>query len=153
MYVIAIPLLLSWITQRLFVTNPEYPPRVAFQPPGYVFGIVWFVLYLLFGLYLHLLVSAEKKHNNNNNNVLLALWILNLVLNLLWSPLVFVHKRYVHGLYASMAILATLIAMVLLSETTQLQVLLVPYLTWMILATLLNVEIVHNQQGNATTHH
>lgn len=145
MYVIAIPLLLSWITQRLFVTNPDYPPRVAFQPPGYVFGIVWSVLYLLFGLYLDLLVSTK---NNNNNNVLLALWIINMALNLLWSPLVFVHKRYVHGLYVSIAILATLIAMVVLSETTQLQVLLVPYLTWMILATLLNVEIVKgNQQG------
>lgn len=142
MYVIPIPLLLSWITQRLFVRNPEYPPRVAFQPPGYVFGIVWSVLYLLFGLYLHLLFTETK---GGGGHVLLALWTINLALNLLWSPLVFVHKRYVHGLYVSLAILATLIAMVVLSETTQLKVLLVPYLTWMILATLLNVEIVNNQ--------
>lgn len=147
MYVIPIPLLLSWITQRLFVRNPEYPPRVAFQPPGYVFGIVWTVLYLLFGCYLHLLIN-----NKGGGRVLLALWTINMALNLLWSPLVFVHKRYVHGLYVSMAILATLIAMLVLSETTQLKVLLVPYLTWMILATLLNVEIVNNQQGNPTHH-
>ena len=142
MYVVVVPLLLSWLTHRLFVRNRDYrKPRVAFQPPGYVFGIVWTLLYLLFGLYLHLL-STETK---GGGHVLVALWTINLALNLLWSPLVFVHERYVHGLYVSFGILFTLMAMTVLTESTQLKLLLLPYLTWMILAILLNVELVNNR--------
>lgn len=144
MYVVAVPLLLSWLTQWLFVRNRGDPPRVAtFQPPGYVFGIVWTLLYLLFGAYLRALLLGF----NRSQSVLLGLWTINMLLNLSWSPVVFVHKRYLIGLYMSFGILFTLMAMMVLTESAQLKLLLLPYLTWMIPAILLNVELVRNNNN------
>ena len=150
-----IPLLLSWITQRTFVRNPEITlKKPAFQPPGYVFGIVWTLLYLLFGAYLRALLLRNKGFDNSQTHVLLTLWTINMVLNLSWSSLVFVHKRYVIGLYVSFGILFTLLTMMVMTDSTQLKLLLLPYMTWMILAILLNVELINrNDQRHPSPHY
>lgn len=139
-----IPFILSVVTQRLFVKNPVYPSyKPAYQPPGYVFGFVWTLLYLLFGVYLDILLSAGGEPQKS---ALLVLWTINMVLNLSWSPLVFVYQRYVAGLYVSMGILFTIVSMLVLGESSVLKSLLVPYLIWMIFAILLNIEIITKQQ-------
>ena len=45
------PLLISIFINSIsmFRTNKDSGKIVKFRPPGFVFGIVWFILYLLFG--------------------------------------------------------------------------------------------------------
>lgn len=144
MFIPLIPLFLSFVNS-VKLKNPVYPShKPAFQPPGYVFGFVWTLLYLLFGVYLNILLSGGEPHRL----ALLVLWMLNMVLNLSWSPLVFVHQQYVAGLYVSMGILFTLVSMLVLGESSVLKSLLVPYLMWMIFAILLNIEIINHGVPN-----
>ena len=138
-----IPLVPLFLSLLVKLKNPVYPShKPAFQPPGYIFGFVWTLLYLLFGMYLDILLSGGCEPHKS---ALLVLWMLNMVLNLSWSPLVFVHQRYVAGLYVSMGILFTLVSMLVLGESSVLKSLLVPYLMWMIFAILLNIEIINNE--------
>ena len=54
-----IPLLFSNIQQKLFPSN--YKKKIVFfQPPGYVFGVVWTILYLMLGLYAFRLLNEKK---------------------------------------------------------------------------------------------
>jgi translocator protein len=55
-------------------------------PPGWVFGAVWSVLYILLGIALAMILFARGA---KGRFVALALFFAQLGLNLLWSPLFF----------------------------------------------------------------
>ena len=106
---------------------------VSFRPPGYIFGIVWPILYLLLGL--SWVIAAKTKKSNViiepcyiSISILLASWI-------------FVYgckNRKVWGVYSIvLSIGAVIMAMNLVGVESR--VLLVPLLTWLLLALLLNV--------------
>jgi tryptophan-rich sensory protein len=51
---IVTPIILSWITSYLTggVSSNDYK-KAWFQPPGWVFGLVWTALYIMFGFLLY----------------------------------------------------------------------------------------------------
>ena len=55
-----------------------------FNPPDWVFGPVWTLLYILMGLSFYLVWVNKKK-----NNLALSIFGIQLFLNLLWSVLFF----------------------------------------------------------------
>lgn len=75
--------LLGWLSQgnMLWYRSLRQP---FFQPPAYVFGPVWTVLYVMIGISLgHLWRLRAKKQR------LFRLFVAQLVLNFLWTPLFF----------------------------------------------------------------
>ena len=110
------------------------------NPPNWVFGPVWSVLYLLMGVALALVILENTKQPKKKAYV----WYgLQLVLNTVWSLVFF-------GLHAPwlgvVTILALIVSIVLtISEFYHIKKitawLLVPYLAWVCFATYLTVGI------------
>ncbi|WP_380879205.1 sensory protein TspO [Sphingomonas sp. DBB INV C78] len=114
--------------------------KPSFMPPGWVFGAVWTVLYVLMGFALALIVSARGARGRQ---AAIALFAVQLVLNLGWSPLFFAF----HQVTAALALILILVLAVALTIWRFWRIrpvaglLLLPYLAWLILASALNYEI------------
>lgn len=113
--------------------------RPSFNPPDWVFGPVWTVLYLLMA------IAAWRvwRRGGPGRPVALALWGAQLALNLAWS-LIFFGLRAPGTALIDLALLlaaitATTVAFARRDRTAAL--LLCPYLAWCGFAFLLNFEI------------
>ncbi|WP_341712731.1 TspO/MBR family protein [Erythrobacter sp.] len=103
------------------------------------FGIVWTILYIMIGLSLALIASAWGARGRTA-----ALWafVVHFLLNLAWSPTFFA----AHQITIALAILAlidvTLLVVIVLFWKVRrgAAVLLLPYLAWVLFATVLNYE-------------
>jgi tryptophan-rich sensory protein len=118
-------------------------PRTKTQPPGWVFGVVWPVLYLLIGW--NWSITRE-------NNILNWLHILLLIVLNLWVYLAGCRDDYKMGALLFIIIVALSFATWMMSSLHSLKykntwfvpLLLVPYLAWILFAHQLNVHIVEN---------
>lgn len=112
----------------------------AWAPPSWVFGPVWTVLYAMMGVAAWLVWSTE---NNPKVGVALIFFMLQLVLNALWSWLFFVWHL------GGLAFLDTVVLLVAITATIRLfwsvnrgaGALLVPYLLWVGFACGLNYAV------------
>ena len=110
-------------------------------PPDYVFGIVWPILYFLLLIYFILALQEENK-------MPLVYFMIQLILNLLWTT-VFFKKRNVNlAMYMLIAILFFTILsgleMYYKNNNILLPLLLVPYIIWLSFAGYLNFYIIFN---------
>lgn len=112
----------------------------SFVPPGWVFGLVWTILYILMGLALASILNARSARGKI---VALGLFVAQLALNLIWSPLFF-------GAHQVSAALVLILAILILAIATTFAFgqirkvaawMLVPYLVWLGFAAGLNYEI------------
>ena len=113
--------------------------KPSFQPPGWMFGVVWTILYTLLGLALALVLREPPSKRRRD-----ALWLFGgqLALNFAWSPIFF-------GLQMIEIALVVLIAMLVLALAAARYFrglrhvsgwLMLPYLLWLCLAVALNYE-------------
>ena len=113
--------------------------RPFLSPPAWVFAPVWAILYLT--ILISFLIYGLKKSDYNKTWGYL-LFFLQLILNLVWSPVFF----HFHNISLALAIivlldvltLCTIIEFIRISKTAGL--LLIPYLLWIIFATYLNIR-------------
>jgi benzodiazapine receptor len=104
------------------------------NPPGYVFGIVWPILYLLMGIVSFL--AAEK---------IWKLFIIQLALNAAWSWIFFYYQLPIIALL-DIALLMLVNAMILnnlKSFSRALFLLYLPYMLWLCFAAFLNISIIY----------
>jgi len=112
-----------------------------FQPPSWVFAPVWTVLYLAMG------VAAWRvwlTKNVGGDQVLpLALWTVQLALNLSWTYAFFELRSPITGVFVIVAlwisIAATMVAFFPKSKLAT--ALMAPYLAWVTFASALNISI------------
>lgn len=111
--------------------------RAPWNPPNYVFPIVWTILYTMIAIAGWLIF----KHNNQT---LKWLWLVQLLFNATWSW-VFFSQHWVLLALVNLIILAILISLLIFkSHQQQLKLvawLLTPYLLWVLLANSLNAYI------------
>jgi translocator protein len=109
-------------------------------PPGWVFGAVWSVLYILLGIALAMILFARGA---KGRFVALALFFAQLGLNLLWSPLFFAAHQVSLAFWLILLILALSIATTVAFSPVRKAAawLLVPYLVWLSFAAILNFKI------------
>ena len=114
----------------------KLPPLV---PPGWVFGVVWTVLYLLMGYASYLVKSASCFEKESA----LQAYYVQLALNFLWVVTFFRFGQ----LWLSVVVLVLLIAAILLTAyrfsrcSVTAARLLIPYLIWCGFALYLNIGI------------
>jgi tryptophan-rich sensory protein len=128
-----IPFVGSALVRSLYpydTTQP--PPPTRYQPPSWVFGFMWTLIYATFGIYM---VRAQNEPARAALNALVAL---NLLANWSWTPLVFAHKRYTAGLVVILALVALLLAKITLTQDSSSRALLVPYIAWLSVASSLS---------------
>ncbi len=115
------------------------------NPPGWIFGPVWTILYLLMGISLWLIWKSDAKDLPAQAGKKKALWLFlaQLVLNAIWSPLFF-GGQSIGGALAVIVLLwasivLTIFVFTKISKTAAW--LLVPYILWVSFATYLNFAI------------
>lgn len=114
--------------------------KPAFQPPGWLFGPVWTLLYTLMGVVLFRLVERRAEPGAR---ALLGLFGLQLVLNGIWSP-IFFGAQSLGAALAVILVLDGVVAALLMKARRVDRVsswLLSPYLAWIAFATVLNATL------------
>ncbi len=111
--------------------------KPAFNPPNGIFGPVWTILFALMGIALYL-VWSEK-----NNKKALALFAIQLVLNVLWSFVFFGWHQpgwaFIEIMLLWIAIATTIIEFKKLSKAAAW--LMAPYLAWVSFAAVLTFAV------------
>lgn len=115
--------------------------KPSFNPPSWLFGPVWTVLYILMGIALFL-VWQEVSEGHTSQGALVT-FAIQLLLNVLWSFAFFGLRSPLAGLVVIvllwLAILATILSFYRVSPTAA--YLLVPYVLWVSFAAILNFSI------------
>ena len=115
--------------------------KPSFNPPNWLFGPVWTILFILMGITLYLLLIAKKS---KNRTLTLKLFYAQLGFNLLWSIFFFGWKNPLLALI-DLIILWIFILFTLLKTfkvSRRGGYLLIPYLVWVSFAFVLNLSIV-----------
>lgn len=120
-------------------TQEEYAALVtpSWAPPAWLFGPVWTVLYVLIA------VSGWLAWRRSDSLRILVPYVVQLVLNAVWTPLFFGAGWYGWAVVDIVALWVAIVAtMWVFRKVSPLAtVLLVPYLLWVSFATALNISI------------
>ncbi|MFT3873557.1 MAG: TspO/MBR family protein [Nocardioides sp.] len=110
----------------------------GFAPPSWVFGPVWVVLYVAIAL------AGWLAWRAGAGLLGVAVWLIQLALNLAWTPLFFAGGRYGWALVDIVALLVAIAVTIAVFARFSRPAawLLVPYLAWVGFATALNAAIV-----------
>jgi tryptophan-rich sensory protein len=113
--------------------------KPSFQPPAWMFGVVWTMLYTLLGLALALILQEPPSSQRRD-----ALWLFGgqLALNFAWSPVFF----GMHMIDVALLVLIVMLIMALTAARYFRRIrpvagwLMLPYLLWLCMAVALNYE-------------
>lgn len=108
-----------------------------FNPPNWMFGPVWTVLYLMIA------IAGWRIWMRRRTGGAMTAWWVQLGLNFLWSPVFFGLQSPGWAIPIILAMLVSIVTFIRLSwDQDRLAAwLFVPYLAWVSFATLLNVSI------------
>lgn len=141
---ITLPLLVG-ITASLFTRNSmnlfsllNKPPLA---PPGFLFPIVWTILYTLMGIASYLVLSSGK--NQDDITTALIVYLLQLAINFFWSIFFFNLEWYLFAFFW------LILLWIFIKKTIQLfyplsktaAYLMIPYFLWVTFAGYLNLGI------------
>jgi benzodiazapine receptor len=114
--------------------------KPALMPPGWLFGVAWTILYILMALAFAIILHARGA---KGRGAAITLFLVQLVMNLAWSPLFFRAHQVASALLLIVALLAVVaVTAALFWRIRRLAgVLLLPYLAWLVFASFLNYEI------------
>jgi len=131
----------GWLSQSGY-GNPWFDALVkpSFMPPGFLFGIVWPILYALLGLALAMILAEPPS---DRRRVALILFGVQMMLNFAWSPIFFAGHDITLAKYViiTMIVAAAAAALLFYRLRPAAGLLMVPYLCWLMFATALNTSI------------
>jgi benzodiazapine receptor len=112
--------------------------KPIFNPPNWIFGPVWTTLYFLIG------IAGARTWLAGRMSARMKLWIGQMALNFLWSPVFFGMQNPTLALVIIVPMLACIVAFIWKSQVSDRTStwLFVPYALWVAFATLLNGSIV-----------
>ncbi len=113
--------------------------KPSFNPPNWVFGPVWTMLYTLMGISFYLIWTSKSKLKNTA----MIIFGIQLLLNAIWSPLFFGLKNpllaFIDIILMWISIVATIIIFYKIKPMAA--YLLIPYILWVSFAALLNFSL------------
>ncbi len=116
--------------------------KPSFNPPNYLFGPVWTLLFILMGISLYIIWISKFKDKAYKKEVI-TIFAIQLILNIFWSILFFGLESPMLAFFEIMAlwisILATIIGFYKISRIASF--ILIPYILWVSFASVLNFFI------------
>jgi benzodiazapine receptor len=108
------------------------------SPPGFLFGIVWTILYLLMGIAYGILV-----YRRNSDETVSKIYWTQLLVNLIWPILFFVFKVRLLSILWIILLLILVINMILefYKKDKMIAYTQIPYVIWLLFATYLNIGV------------
>ena len=113
--------------------------RPSFNPPNWLFGPVWTILYILMGISLFLI---WKQSANKERNLAIVVFLLQLALNFAWSFIFFSFNMIGFALIEIILLWISIIVMLVLFYRIKPMAayINIPYLIWVTFATILNAS-------------
>ena len=113
--------------------------KPAFSPPGFIFPVVWTILYILMGASSYIVYFS----NSSNKSKALLLYCIQLFFNFCWSIIFFVFVLFLFAFIWLIALIFIIIIMIrqFLIVNPLSAYLQIPYLIWCIFAAYLNFSI------------
>lgn len=135
-----IPLLVGFIGNLLGNSSMGFESitKPSFTPPGFLFPIVWIILYILMGISSY--IVYEKDRNDSNA---LTVYLIQLFFNMTWTLLFFRFNLYLLSFIWILILIGLVIVMIYkFYKIDKLAGLLqIPYLLWLTFAGVLNLSI------------
>ena len=113
--------------------------KPVFNPPDWVFGPVWTILYLMMTISIWLYWHSKKRDINT-----IYIYFIHLVFNTTWSVVFFV----LHNMLLALVVLISLIVLIFIlivrlkSVNLVSSYLMIPYLIWCMFALVLNFNLI-----------
>ncbi len=132
----------SFFTTPKIATWYQGVTKPSFNPPNYLFGPVWTILFILMGISLYIIWTSKFKDRAYKKEVII-IFAIQLILNILWSILFFGLESPMFAFFEIMilwiSIFATIIGFYKISRIASL--ILIPYILWVSFASVLNFFI------------
>ena len=145
LFIVPAILLLGWLSGQWSGSGAENRWYMALAkpdmtPPGWVFPVVWTILYILMGLSLSMILHARGA---TGRGVAITFFCVQLAGNLLWSPLFFKMHQVSNALYLiGFILILTILTTIIFARIRKGAAwLLVPYMVWLSIAATLNFQI------------
>jgi translocator protein len=131
-----------------FLTTSEIPgwyqtiTKPSWNPPGWVFAPVWTTLYILMGVALYLVWKNENV-DSRIKRAAIILFAVQLILNFFWS-LIFFKQHQIGWAFAEIMTMWIFIVLTIFAFAKVNNIaawLLVPYISWVSFASILNYTI------------
>lgn len=115
----------------------EQLAKPAFNPPNWIFGPVWTVLYIMIAF------AGWRLWRRNPTGSAMLLWWGQLALNFLWPLVFFTARRFDLALIVIVILLATIIGLIvsIYNRDRLVAFVMLPYALWVAFAALLNLSI------------
>ena len=137
---ILIPVLTGILISLIISPYMDYGDlvRPSFAPPGFLFPIVWTILYILMGISDGILRSKELNTRQTD-----LIYYLQLFFNAIWSIIFFVFKwRFLAFAWIITLLILIVIMIIRFYERNKIAGLLqIPYLLWVAFASYLNFAV------------
>ena len=113
--------------------------KPVFNPPDWVFGPVWTILYLMMSISIWLYWHSENKERNT-----VYIYFMHLVFNTTWSITFFVFHKMLLALAVLIILIAFIINLILRFKRVKMisAYLMIPYLLWCCFALILNTSLI-----------
>ena len=141
---IAIPLIVGgiagYVTASSINTWYVLLKKPWFNPPNYLFGPVWTVLYVFMGISLFQILETPKQ---KYSSAAVAIFGVQLFLNFAWSILFFRFQQIAYAAIDISLLWMSIVAMIILffQVNVKAALLQIPYLLWVSFAFALNLSI------------
>ena len=112
--------------------------KPALAPPGWLFPVVWTILYVLMGVASYLVIQS-----GNDVSRAIPLYTLSLVFNFFWPIIFFGFEAYLFAFFwlTALFIIVLLTAVSFYKASPAAGYLMIPYLLWVAFAGYLNLSI------------
>ena len=127
---LVLPAIISFIIRDSFQTYKDLV-QPKFSPPSYLFPIAWTILYILMSI-----AMIKVKRNDKCTKI----YYLQLLLNIIWTPIFFLFKNYLLALIDLIVLLIVVLYMIYVfyKEDKNTIYFLMPYILWLLFAFYLN---------------
>ena len=141
---IALPLIVGWISSLITQSSMvvfETINKPYLSPPGWVFPVVWTILYILMGISSYIVLTSGQSFYKIKTAV--SVYLVQLIFNFIWPVIFFNAQNYLLAfvclLVLWMLILATTVLFCSISKTAG--KLMIFYLLWVTFAGYLNYSV------------
>lgn len=137
-----IPLLAGAVSGILTASSMEQFKQIdkpPLAPPGFLFPIVWTVLYILMGISSYLVFMSTSKYRKDALNI----YAIQLVFNFIWPLIFFNFQQYLFAfIWLIILFILVIIMYIKFYKTNKTAAYLqIPYILWLIFAGYLNLGI------------
>ncbi len=114
--------------------------KPTMMPPGWVFPFAWSILYIMMGVALAFILGTP---GSKRRSVAITFFLVQLGLNLAWSPVFFAQHRIMlaFGLIVAILLWAGVATLLFWQIRRIAGLLMLPYLVWLCFAGLLNWQV------------